>query len=63
MNTEEYVYRELAAQRPDVISSLIPEISAATGEDKIIVQNTMIGLQPGSSDVSTTVTKTATWLK
>ena len=35
MNTEEYVYRELAAQRPDVISSLIPEISAATGEDKI----------------------------
>lgn len=35
MNTEEYVYRELASQRPDVISSLIPEISAATGEDKI----------------------------
>ncbi|WP_129697163.1 SusC/RagA family TonB-linked outer membrane protein [Parabacteroides goldsteinii] len=35
MNTEEYVYRELSAQRPDVISSLVPEISASTGEDKI----------------------------
>ena len=35
MNTEEYVYRETCRTRPDVISSLIPEISAATGEDKI----------------------------
>ena len=63
MNTEEYVYRELAAQRPDVISSLIPEISAATGEDKINSSKYNDWSTAGSSDVSTTVTKTATWLK
>lgn len=35
MNTEEYIVRSLSAQRSDVISGLIPEISASVGEDKI----------------------------
>lgn len=35
MNTEEYVVRNLDAQRSDVISALVPQIGAATGEDKI----------------------------
>lgn len=45
MNTEEYVYRELAAQRPDVISSLIQKLVQQREKIKSIVQNTMIGLQ------------------
>src|SRR5690625_4231647 len=35
MNTEEFKTRALGASRSDVISPLVPEIGAATGEDKI----------------------------
>ena len=35
MNTEYYHYKDLNAQRSDVISDLIPEINASTGDDKI----------------------------
>ena len=35
MNTEEYIVRSLSAQRSDVITSSIPEISASVGADKI----------------------------
>lgn len=35
MNTEENKYRDLSAQRDNVITPSIPEISASVGEDKI----------------------------
>lgn len=35
MNTEEYKYRDLSAQRDNVITPSVPEIGAAIGDDKI----------------------------
>ena len=68
MNTEEYIVRSVSAQRSDVISGLIPEISAAVGEDKINNDDNnptsiKTGQRPVSSDVSIMLTRNATCLK
>lgn len=42
MNTEENKYRDLSAQRDNVITPSIPEISASVGEDKI--NNAYVGI-------------------
>lgn len=39
MNAEDYKYRTLGAKRDDLITESVPEISAATGDDKITTSN------------------------